>query len=113
METTRLITGRRITARTVRDQKGLCSRAAILPKYGIRSALVRSPSRLSSAGRSVSAATTETSPAAIAPAARLLMTVLGTSRSPTIASVNAKPLNSTARLAVPPVAAIASSFSRP
>ena len=41
------------------------------------------------------------------------MTVLGTSRSPTIASVNARPLNSTARLAVPPVAAIASSFSRP
>ena len=69
METTRLITGRRITARTVRDQKGLCSRAATLLKYGIRSALARSPSRLSSAGRSVSAAATETNPAAIAPAA--------------------------------------------
>ena len=75
--------------------------------------MTRSPSRLSSAGSSVRAAATETSAAAIAPAARLRMIVLGTSSSPTMASVNAMPLNSTARLAVAPTAAIASSRSRP
>ena len=37
----------------------------------------------------------------------------GTSTIPTIASTNAEPLNSTARLAVAPTVAIASSFSRP
>ena len=41
------------------------------------------------------------------------MIVLGTSSSPTIASVNAIPLNSTARLAVAPTAAIAARRSRP
>ena len=41
------------------------------------------------------------------------MIVLWTSRRPTIASTKALPLKSTARLAVAPVAAIASTFSRP
>ena len=49
----------------------------------------------------------------MAPAARLRMIVLGTSSRPTMASVNAMPLNSTARLAVAPTTAIASSRSRP
>ena len=41
------------------------------------------------------------------------MIVLGTSRRPTMASVKAMPLKRTARLALPPTAAIASSSSRP
>jgi hypothetical protein len=80
--TTRLITGRRITARTVRDQHGLSVRLAARPKNGIGRALTRSPSRLSSAGSSVSAAATETSATTIAAAARLRMTVLDTSSNP-------------------------------
>ena len=65
------------------------------------------------AGSSVSAAITETIPTRIAPAARERKIVLGTSRSPSIASTKAIPLNSTARLAVAPAVAIESSFSRP
>ena len=41
------------------------------------------------------------------------MIVLWTSRSPSIASTNALPEKSTARLAVAPAAAIASSVERP
>ena len=41
------------------------------------------------------------------------MIVLGTSRRPVIASTNALPLKRTARFAVAPAAAIASTFSRP
>ena len=78
---TRLISGRRITARAVRAQNGLSARPAARPKNGIRRALTRSPSRLMSAGSSVRAAATETSATRIAAAARLRMTVLGTSTS--------------------------------
>ena len=63
---------------------------------------MRSPSRLRTAGRSVSAATTETMPTRIAPVARLRMIVFGTSSRPVIARTNAAPLKSTARLAVAP-----------
>jgi len=76
-------------------------------------AFTRSPSRARMAGSSVSAAITETIPTRIAPAARERKIVLGTSRSPSIASTKAIPLNSTARLAVAPAVAIESSFSRP
>ena len=104
-----------MTARTIAPQKRLslpaCS--ALRPKNGIRSASMRSPSRPSTAGSSVRAASTETIPTRIAPAARLRKIVLGTSTSPNIASTNVMPLKSTARLAVAPVAAIASSCSRP
>ncbi len=112
----RLRTGRRMTALTTPPQKRLsapvpCS--APRPMIGILSALIRSPSRLSTAGSSVSAAATEVMPTRIAPAARLRKIVLGMSSRPSIAITKAKPLKSTARLAVAPVAAIASSFSRP
>ena len=79
----------------------------------MRSAFTRSPRRLRIAGSSVRAATTETIPTRIAPAARLRMMLLWTSRRPTIASTKALPLKSTARLAVAPVASIAATFSRP
>ena len=52
-------------------------------------------------------------PTRIAPVARLRKIVLGTSSSPNIARTKASPLKSTARLAVAPATAIASSFSRP
>ena len=73
---------------------------------------MRSPSRLRTAGRSVSAAITETMPTRIAPVARLRMIVFGTSKRPVMASTNAAPLKSTARLAVAPAVTIASTFSR-
>ena len=80
---------------------------------GIFSALTRSPSRPSTAGSSVSAATTETIPTRIAPTARLRMIELGTISIPSIATTKTVPLKKTARLAVIPDAAIASNFSRP
>ena len=49
----------------------------------------------------------------IAPAASERMIVVGTSSIPNSATTKAEPLNSTARLAVAPAAAIASSCSRP
>ena len=61
----------------------------------------------------MSAATTVTMPTRIAPVARLRRIVSGTSTIPTIARTNAEPLKSTARLAVDPTVAIASSFSCP
>ena len=108
---TRLITGRRSTAWTIAVQNRLS--APPPPTNGIRSAFTRSPSSPSSAGRSVSAANTETTPTMIAPAARLRMIVVGTISIPKSATTNAVPLKSTARLAVAPVIAIASSFDRP
>ena len=78
MKTTRLRTGRRMTDRTTAPQKRP-SWPALLPTNGIRKALTRSPSSPSSAGSSVSAATTETIPTAIAPTARLFITFEGTS----------------------------------
>ena len=68
---------------------------------------------LSSAGRSVSAAATETMPTRIAPSARLRMIEVGTMNMPSSAITNVEPLNNTARLAVAPVRAIASSFASP
>jgi len=108
-------TGRRITARAMRDQKRLSAPAVAVarPSSGTRSESTRSPSSEITAGTSVSAATTETIPTRIAPAARLRMMLSGTSSIPTSAITNAVPLKRTARLAVPPAAAIASIFSRP
>ncbi len=80
---------------------------------GTRSEFTRSPRTPSSAGRSVSAASTETIPTTIAPVARLFITLDGTSSIPLSAITNIEPLNSTARLAVAPDAAIASSCGRP
>ena len=74
---------------------------------------MRSPSKPSSAGSSVSAATTETIATVIAPTARLFITFEGTSSIPLSAITNTVPLNSTARLEVAPAAAIASCWARP
>jgi hypothetical protein len=79
----------------------------------MRSAFTRSPSRPRIAGRSVSAAITETIPTAIAATARLFITFEGTSSIPLSAITNTEPLKSTARLAVAPAAAIASGSARP
>ncbi len=85
----RLNTGRRMTGWTIEPQKRLsvpaCSAAR--PKNGILSALMRSPSSPSSAGSRVKAASTETTPTRIAPAARLRKIVLGTRTSPNMANV--------------------------
>ena len=70
------------------------------PIRGILNALTRSPISPSSAGRSDIAASTETMPTRIAPVARLRRIVSGTSTIPNIASTNARPLKTTARLAV-------------
>ena len=105
-----------MTARTIAPQKRPSAPvpfSALRPISGIRSALTRSPSRLRTAGSSVVAASTEVMPTRIAPAARLRKIVFGMISSPSIAMTKAKPLNSTARFAVAPVAPIASSFSRP
>ena len=82
------------------------------PTHGTRSRLTLSPSSPSSAGSRVSAASTETMPTAIAPTARLFITFEGTSSIPLSAITNIEPLNSTARLAVAPATAIASSSDR-
>ena len=68
--------------------------------------------RPSSAGSSVSAASTDTIPTRIAPAARLRKIVEGTSSRPNIATTNAEPLKRTARLAVAPAPAIAATGLR-
>ena len=104
--------GRRSTRSTTASQKRL-SPLAERPTYGTRSALTRSPSSERTAGNNVSAAAIDTSATRIAPAARLRKIVLGTSSRPVIAKMNASPLKTTARLAVMPDTAIASSFSRP
>ena len=80
---------------------------------GMRRASTLSPRRPRSAGRSVSAATTETIPTRIAPVARLRMIELGTSSIPNMATTNTLPLKSTARLAVAPEASIAASSPPP
>ncbi len=49
----------------------------------------------------------------MAPIARLAKMLVGTISRPSSASTTVSPLNSTARLAVPPVTAMASSLSRP
>ena len=80
--------GRRSTRRTIAPQKrpsGLDASSDRRPTIGMRSALTLSPSSPSSAGRSVSAATTETIPTRIAPTARLRMIEFGTSSIPNIA----------------------------
>ena len=89
------------------------ARPILRPSTGTRSALMRSPRRPSSAGRSVSAAATETTPTMIAPAARLRMMLVGTISSPSRATTKMLPLKSTARLAVAPERAIACSLSAP
>ena len=83
------------------------------PNHGMRRPLTRSPSRLSIAGNSVSAATTEATPTRIAPAARLRRIESGTKSMPVIATTNATPLSTTARLEVAPAATIASTLSNP
>ncbi len=113
---TRLTSGRFITPPTSADQKRPSEPALLIarrPITGMRPALTRSPSRLSTAGSSVNAATTETMPTRIAPSARLRRIVSGTRSIPHIASTKAMPLNRTARLAVAPEATMASIFSCP
>ena len=58
---------------------------------GMRSRLIRSPRRPRSAGRSVNAATTETTPTRIAPSARLRITLFGTMNVPHIADNERRP----------------------
>ena len=82
-ETTRDSTGRAVTRPTRATQKRLSpafERSSRRPITGTLSELTRSPSRPSSAGSRVRAATTATTPTRMAPAARLRMTLLGTSR---------------------------------
>ena len=112
----RLDTGRASTRRTIAPQNllsELADSSVRRPTIGIRSRFTPSPSRPSTAGSSVSAATTETIPTRIAPTASERMIEFGTSSIPNIATTNTVPLNSTARLAVAPDASIAASSSRP
>jgi len=116
VETSADRSGARITPRTTRDHtrpSAPALRSIRRPSHGSRTAFTRSPSSERRAGRSVSAASTETIPTRIAPAARLRRIVSGTSTIPIIARTNAVPLKSTARHAVLPATPIASSFARP
>ena len=79
----------------------------------MRPALILSPSSARIAGSSVIDAATDTSTTMIAPPARLRKIVVGTSSMPASASTTVRPLKKTARFAVAPDIAIASSFSRP
>ena len=114
--TTRLTSGRRmtlvITDRQMRPSVA-SARPRLAPTIGIRSELIRSPMRLSTAGSRVSAAATDTTPTITAPAARLRRTLVGTRNSPSRAMTKVVPLKSTARLAVAPVMAMAASLSSP
>ena len=83
------------------------------PMNGTRSESTWSPSFPSSAGSSVSAASTDTMPTLIAPTARLFITFEGTSSIPVSAITKTVPLKSTARLEVAPDIAIASTSERP
>ena len=74
---------------------------------------MRSPSTASVAGSSVSAASTDTSTTAIAPAAIERKIVCGTRNIPSSARTTVAPEKSTARFAVAPATATASSTSRP
>ena len=78
------------------------------PTIGNRPASTRSRSTPSSAGNKVSATASDVMPTRIAPVARLRKIVDGTKNRPNMAITNAVPLNKTARLAVAPVATIAS-----
>src|SRR5438876_320937 len=98
----RLTTGRRITARAIPDQTRPSSPAesTTRPRNGTRSAFTLSPRSPRSAGTSVSAAKTETSPTVSAPTPRLRRTESGTRSSPHIASTKASPLEVVVRAAV-------------
>ena len=78
------------------------------PPNGSRPASIRSPSRPSSAGSSVSAPSTETTATIDAPAPRLRSTESGGKSIDESATATATPLNATARAAVAPTTAIAS-----
>ncbi len=102
---TRLIAGRRSETAATRDHTPPPSRR---PSSGTRRRSRRSPRTASTAGSSVSAASTETRTTAIAPAAIERKIVWGTRNMPTSASTTVAPENSTARLAVAPATATAS-----
>ncbi len=82
-------------------------------KNGMPSLFTRSPSRLSTAGNSVTVTASATSTTMIAPAPRAFMMFDGTSNSPASAITTMNPENTTARLAVSPALAIASILSTP
>ena len=112
----RLIAGRRMTASTARRQTGPSSPADAamrLPSHGTRRRSTRSPRTISSAGWKVSATRTETTPTIRAPRPRLRRVVSGTSSIAIIASANAVPLKTTARVAVPATVRIASRVPLP
>ena len=107
----RLIAGRRMTARTARRQTGPSSPADAAirrPSHGTRRRSMRSPRTISSAGWKVSATRTDTTPTITAPRPRLRSVVSGTSSIAIIASANAVPLKTTARVAVLATVRIAS-----
>jgi hypothetical protein len=112
----RLSAGRRKTRSMIAAQKrpsGFARSTERRLTIRRRMASTRSCRSPSSAGSSVSATASEVMPTRIAPAARLRKIVEGTISRPNMATTNADPLNRTARLAVPPVATIASSGSPP
>jgi len=80
---------------------------------GTLSAFTLSPRRPSMAGSSVSDMMTEMRTTMMAPAPRLRKMVEGMRSMPKRARTTVMPLKKTARLAVAPAAATASSFSRP
>ena len=106
--------GRAITRRAAPAQKPLKSSASARRETsGTDSRFTRSPSRLSNAGSNVSPTITDAIAAKIAPVARALNRLTGRISSPINAITTVMPENSTARPAVSPATAIASSFSRP
>ena len=111
----RLNQGRRMTAYEMRSQTPpvLPTGPERPPMNGTRNRFTPSPIRLRTAGSSVSEAATAATTTRIAPIPTLKKSVNGTISMPSSAITTVSPLTSTARLAVAPAAAIASTFSRP
>ena len=84
-----------------------------LPIHGTRRRSTRSPRTISSAGWKVSATRIDTNATAIAPTARLRSVESGIRNMPSIASMKATPLKTTARVAVPATMRIASCVEAP
>ena len=110
-------TGRRMALWAIRDQADawpLARRSMRRrPRNGSLSRLTRVPRSLSTAGSSVSAASTAIATTRMAPAPRLVNMVFGTSSIPSKARTTVIPLKNTARPAVSLAAETAWSLERP
>ena len=109
------ITGRRMMLSSLSQTPPWPLRAAVArrPTNGTGSALTRSPSRLITAGSSVSVFASVVTTTSIAPTPMLIVMSVGDDDHTEHGETTVIPLKKMARLAVAPVAAMASILSRP